>query len=814
MFQNGLQTIRFAIRSLRKNPGVTLAAIVTLTLGIGATTAVFSIVNSVLLRPLPFKDPDELVWIWSRRPDNNKAPFSLPDFLDHRDQNQTLEQIAAFGNIGLSLSGVERTDRLQALRVSANLFQLLGLRAARGRLMSIQDDEPARRYVVVLTYECWQRRFGSDSNIVGKSLILNGESYEVIGILPQNVSLLNPQAELAIPLAPDVDPLRTERGSLNFLRIIGRLKKGVALRQAEADLTGIVAREREEYGDAYRKKTGINVVPLYEELVGASRTSLWILLGAVSLVLIIGCCNLAALLLTRLTARSREMAIKKALGASSGRLAWQLVIESLILSLIGGAGGLVLATAGVRALSFFGSDQLPRNQEMSIDLRVLTFGIAASVLCALLFGTLPALQGAMVEANSALKSTTRGSGGAARLNAWRSLLVIGEVALSFVLLIGAGLLIQSFIRVQSVALGFDPANTLALRLSLPKTTYETRSSVALFNEKLFTNIKALAGVEDVGAVSILPMSGGGNIIEFNVVGQAISTNDAHSANYRVATSDYFGAMKISLVKGRLLSDKDREDTIPVALINESMARKLWPNEDAIGKELKVDDNNSGPRPLEIVGIVGDVRQINLDTDPTFDIYISMNQVHADNVGSLTNSYYCVVRSHLDSRAIETAVLSELQKIDRDAASSKIKPLESYVSDSIAPRRFSLRLLTIFSVVSLLLALTGIYGVVSDTVSQRTPEIGIRLALGARPNQVFSLVLGHAVRVMVAGLLLGLLGAFAITRLIRSLLFSVTPGDPLTFVVVSSALFVVTLLASCIPAVRALRVDPVIALKNE
>jgi predicted permease len=492
MLHNGLQTIRFATRSLCKNPGVTLAAIVTLTLGIGATTAVFSIVNSVLLRPLPFKDPDELVWIWSRRPDNNKAPFSLPDFLDHRDQNQTLEQIAAFGNTGLSLSGVERTDRLQALRVSANLFQLLGLRAAHGRLMNIQDDEPARRYVVVLTYECWQRRFASDSNIVGKSLILNGESYEVIGILPQNVSLPNPQAELAIPLAPDVDPLRTERSSVNFLRIIGRLKKGVTLRQAEADLTGIVEREREEYGDAYRKKTGINVVPLYEELVGASRTSLWILLGAVSLVLIIGCCNLAALLLTRLTARSREMAIKKALGASSGRLAWQLLIESLILSLIGGAGGLLLATAGVRALSFFGSDQLPRNQEMSIDLRVLTFGIAASVLCALLFGTLPALQVAMVEANSALKSTTRGSGAAARFNGWRSLLVIGEVALCFVLLIGTGLLIQSFVRVQSVALGFDPANTLALRLSLPKTTYETRSSVALFNEKLFTNIKTVA----------------------------------------------------------------------------------------------------------------------------------------------------------------------------------------------------------------------------------------------------------------------------------------------------------------------------------
>jgi len=814
MLHNFYRNLRLGLRSLRKNPAFALVAITILSLGIGATTAIFSVVNSVLLRPLPFKDPDRLVWIWSRRPDNNKAPFSLPDFLDHRDQNQTFDQVAAFGNIGLSLSGVERTDRLQAVRVSANLFQLLGVDAAHGRLMLPADDEPGQRHVVVLTHECWQRRFGGDPRIVTRSLTLNGENYQVIGITPPHFSLPNPLAELAIPLAPDIDPLRSERGSVNFLRLIGRVKNGVTIRQAEADLAGIVTRQRQQFGDVYLKKVGINLVPLHEEIVGPTRTKLWVLFGAVSLVLLIGCCNLAALSLTRAASRSQEIAIRKALGATSGRLISQLLTESLILATIGGVGGLLLATLGVRALLFFSSAQIPRQHEIGIDLRVLAFAIGSSLLSTVFFGILPAWQGARADANGALRSSTRGAGDAARLNRWRSILVAGEVAISFMLLIGTGLLIQSFAIVQAVQPGFDPSNTLAVRVSLPKSRFENRETVALFDEKFATALKAVPGVEEAGAVSILPMSGGGNTIQFSVASQETSVHDKHSANYRVATPEYFRALKIPLVKGRLFDDHDRSDTIPVGLVNDSLARRLWPNRDAIGEQLHVDDNNTGPRPIEVVGVVGDVRQDSLEGEAAFDIYIPMAQVHEDNVDTITNSHYWVIRSTVQQRSLEAAFMGELQKIDRDAATSNIRTMNDFLSESIAPRRFSLRLLTIFSVAALLLAVTGIYGTVSYSVRQRTPELGVRLALGAQHAQVFRLILGQGLKVIVLGLSIGLVGAFALSRVIRGLLFNVTPSDPLTFLLVSAVLLVVATIAAIVPARRATRVDPLIALRNE
>lgn len=814
MLDNLYRNLRFGLRSLRKNPAFALVAIAILTLGIGATTAIFSVVNSVLLRPLPFKDPDQLVWIWSRRPDNNKAPFSVPDFLDHRDQNQTLEQIAAFGNIGVSLSGVEKTDRLQAVRVSASLFQLLGVDAANGRLMAPSDDEPGQQHVVVLSYECWQRRFGADPQIAGKSLVLNGESYRVIGVTPQDFAMPNPQAELAIPLAPDVDPLRNERSSVNFLRLIGRLKNGVTIRQAEADLAGIVTRQRQQFGDAYLKKTGVNLVSLHEELVGSSKTWLWVLFGAVTLVLLIGCCNLAALSLTRASARSQEIAIRKALGATSGRLISQLLVESLILAVIGGAGGLLVAAFGVRALLFFSPAQMPRAQEVGIDLRVFAFAMSASIVSAIIFGILPAWQGARAEANGALRSSARGAGDAARLNRWRSILVIGEVAISFMLLIGAGLLIQSFAQVQAVQPGFDPANAVAVRLSLPKAHYATREAVALFDDKFLSRLKVMPGVEAVGAVSILPMSVGGNTIQFSVAGQETTSQDKYSANYRVATPDYFGAMKIPLVQGRFFGDHDRSDTVPVALINQNLARRLWPNGEAVGAHLRVNDNNTGPRPLEIVGVIGDVKQDSLEGRPAFDIYIPMAQVHGDNVDSITNSHYWVIRSRVERRSLESAFLSELQKIDRDAATSSIRTINDFLADSVAPRKFSLRLLTIFSVAALLLAVTGIYGTVAYSVTQQTPEIGVRLALGARHVQVFKLILGQGLKVISLGLALGLVGAFGLSRVIRGLLFNVTPNDAMTFVLVSAIIFFVAMIAAAVPARRVTKVNPLIALRNE
>lgn len=813
MVGNLFKDLQYGARALRKNAAFTLVAVITLALGIGATTAVFSVVNSILLRPLSFKDPDQLVWVWSRRPDNNKAPFALPDFLDYRDQNQTLREIAAFATIGLSLSGTEKTDRLQGVRVSANLFRMLGVDASRGRLLLPQDDDPDKRHVVVLSYECWQRRFAGEPQIVSKVLNLNGESYEVVGILPRSYSLPNPEAEMAIPLAPDVDPLRNERTSTNFLRAIGRLKSGITRSQAESDLSAIVLRERQQFGDIYLKKTGISLVPLYQELVGNVRRGLFVLFGAVVLVLLIGCTNLAALSLARASGRHQEIAIKKALGATSKRLVTQLLIESLMLAMLGGAGGLLLAMWGDRALLALSPIQLPRYQEIGVDLRALAFAMGASLMSAVIFGILPAWQGAGAKMNS-LTVSSRDAGDGARLNRWRNILVISEVALSFVLLIGAGLLIQSFMRVQAIQPGFDPANTLAVRLSLPKARYKNRAAVTLFSEKFLPAIETLPGVEEVGAVSILPMSGGGNTINFSVVGQATSARDTYSANYRVASPSYFRAMKIPLLQGRSFVDQDNGDSRPVALINETMARRLFPRGDSIGARLNVDDNNTGPRPLEIAGIVGDVKQLGLEGDQAFDIYIPMAQVHEDNIGSITNSQYWVVRSTAGSRSLEKAFAGELQKIDRDAATSNVKTLEEYLSESVAPRRFSLQILTIFSVAALLLAVTGIYGLVSQTVTQRTPEIGIRLALGAGPPQVFRLILGQGIKVVLPGIGLGWAGSLATTRVIRTLLFGVTPSDPLTFVFVSVMLFVVALIACSIPARRATQVDPLIALRNE
>ena len=808
------QDVRYGARSLLKKPGFALVAVISLALGIGANTAIFSVVNAVLLRQLPFKDPDQLMWVWSSRTDRDNAPFNLPDFLDYRDQNQTLEHIAAFSNVGLSLSGTEKTERLQGLRVSANLFQLLGVDASAGRTLLAEDDDPGRRHVTVLTYECWQRRFGGDPQIVGKTLNLNGEGYQVVGILPLRFALPIRETELAIPLAPDVDPSRTVRTSTNFLRAVARLKAGVTRQQAEANLTAVVSQQRQQYGDPYLKKIGVRLVPLQEEMVGSVRTGLWVLLGAVGLVLLIACTNLAALSLARATARQREMAIRKALGATSWRLIAQVLTENLMLALLGGGAGLLLAIWGVRFLLALNPTRLPREQEIGVDLRVLAFAAAASLLAAVISGILPAWQGARTDMSGALTAGGRGAGDGARRNSSRSVLVTVEVALSFVLLISAGLLIQSFMRVQAIEPGFDPSHALAVRLSLPKARYPNRAAVVQFYDKLLPRIQALPGVEAVGAVSILPMSGNISTVDFTFPGRALSPGDAHKSQFRAASPDYFRALKIPLVQGRPFDEHDNAGSVPVVLVNETMARRFWPRGDAVGARINIDDNDTGPRPVEIVGIIGDVKHLGLESEPTFDVYVPIAQVHEDGVGLVTNSQYWIVRSTTNSQAVESAFRRELQNVDRDVATANVRTMEDYLSDSVAPRRFNLRVLTIFSLAALLLAATGIYGIVSYTVTQRTPEIGIRLALGAGRTNVFRLILGQGLKVVLVGLALGLVGALALTRVIRSLLFGVTPNDAVTFVAVSLLLILVALVACSFPARRATKVDPLIAMRNE
>ena len=811
-----IQDLRFGVRMLLKQKGFTTVALLSLALGIGANTAIFSVVNSVLLRPLPFRQPDQLMAISSRRIDRDQAPFTVPDFLDYRDQNRSLEQIAAFVNVGLSLSGSEKTEQLVGLRVSANLFQLLGVDASLGRTLMSEDDEPSRRHVVVLTYECWQRRFGGNAQLIGQTLNLNREAYQIVGVLPPGYPLPigDTDAEMAIPLAPDVDPLRNARNSVNFLRGIARLKKDITREQAESDLTAIVARQKQQYGDIYLRKTGVNVTPLREEMVGTVSTALWVLFGSVGLVLLIGCSNLAALSLARATSQQRELAIRKALGATTTRIVRQRLTESMVLAVIGGALGLLLATWGVQFLVALSPNGLPRQEEIGIDLRVLAFAAGASVISAAIFGILPALQGARADAGDELRTTGRGAGHGARRNRSRSVLVIAEVAVSFLLLVGAGLLIQSFRRVQAIEPGFDPTDTFAIRLSLPKANYPDRASVAQFCDRLLQQIQSTAGVEAVSAVSVLPMSGSRSSIPFNLVGRAESPNDSYTAQYRAVTPEYFRAMKIPLLQGRPFGNHDTAQSVPVILINETMARRFWPTDTAVGKRIQIDDNNEGPRPVEIVGVVGNVKHLSLESDPTFDVYMPMAQIHEDSVGLITNNHYWVVRSNVKSRMIEEAFRRELQTIDRDAAMSNVETLEEYLSDSVAPRKFNLRILTIFSVAALLLAVTGIYGVVAYSVTQRRPELGIRLALGAGKGNVFRLILGQGLKLAFAGIVLGAAGAVGITRVIRTMLFGVTPTDMFTFTLVSLLLVLVALVACSIPAHRATKVDPLIALRNE
>lgn len=805
--------IQYAVRSLLRDPAFAVVAIVILALGIGTSAAVFSVVNSVLVRPLAFRDPDQLIWVWSRRTDSNRAPFTLPDFLDFQMQNQSVE-IAAFGNIGFSMSGAERTERVQGSRVSANLFQLLGVLPKVGRLMIPEDDRAEQRHVVVLTYECWQRRFAGDPRIVGKPLILNGESYDVIGILREDFLLPIPEAELAVPLAPEADPLRNIRNSVNFLHAIARLKPGVTRNQAESDLSGIVMRAKQLHGAPYLRKTGVSLVPLYEELVGQVRTPLLVLLGAVGFVLLIACSNLAALSLNRASRRYKEITIKKALGATSGRLMVQLLTESLILSLVGGVIGLGLAAWGVQALLSLSPIHLPRSQEIGLDLRVVGFVSCVCMLSAMAFGILPAWQGAKAEMGSVLRATVRGAGDAARQNRWRSILVIGEVSLSLILLVASALLIRSFIRVQAINPGFDASSTSAVRLSVPKTRYKDRASLVQFHEKLLPAIQNLPGVEEVGTVSQPPMSTGVSRVPFNIEGRASSSSDTYIAQFRMGSPGYFRAMKIPLRQGRPLDERDNEHSLPVGLINEEMARRLWPDGNPIGVRLTIHDNNTGPRPIEIVGVVGNVKHLGLESDPTLDIYIPMAQLHEDWVGIVSGSHYWIIRSNADSRSVETAFLRELRNVDQEVATSGMQTIEKYLSASVAPRRFNSQILSIFSVAALMLAITGLYGVVSYSVIQRTPEIGIRLALGAAPRQMFKLILVNGLKLVFVGLAIGLAGTLVLTKVMRSLLFGISPRDPQTIIFASLVLLLIALIASVIPALRAARVDPLSALRNE
>ena len=749
------QDVRFGLRTMLKQPVFTGVAVLVLALGIGGNTAIFSLVNAILLRQLPFRHPEQLVWVSARRPDPGRYPFTLPDFIDYRDQNQSLAGVAAFANWSANLTDRGDPERLQGLRISANAFEMLGVEAVVGRALLPADDTPGQERVVVLSHGLWQRRFGADPQIVGKTLTLNGASYTVVGVLPPQCFLPIRDTELAIPLAPDADPWRGVRTSVNFLRALARLKPGLTREQAEADLTGVAQRLRRQYPVANAQKLGVTLSPMHEEVVANFRLALWVLLAAVGVVLLMTCVNLANLALARAVARHREMAIRTALGATRGRLVQQLATESLLLAGLGGAAGLLLALYGIDLLLALSPASLPRG-----------------------------------------------------------LLVVSEIALSSVLLVGAGLLVKSFLRLQAVNPGFEAENVLVVRLSLPKAQYPTREAAAAFYEKLRPRLESLPGVETVGVVSALPLSGVQASIPFTIEGRASAPDEALRADYRLVSTGYFRALRIPVLAGRELNERDTAQTSSVALISQSLAHRYWPNRNPLGAHLRIDDNDQGPRPVEIVGVVGDVKHLSLDGEPAPHIYLPIHQTHEDAVVWLTNNQYWLLRTAIEPLSLSAAVRREIQAVDRGVPASSIRTMEQYLADSVAPRRFNLWLLTVFAGAALVLAGTGLYGVISCGVAQRRREIGIRMALGAQAGDVLKLVIGQGMAMTLGGVALGLVAALGLTRLMKSLLFSLSATDPPTFLVTACLLTFVALLACWIPARRAMKVDPMVALREE
>ncbi|HYY56574.1 MAG TPA: ABC transporter permease [Pyrinomonadaceae bacterium] len=806
------QDLRYGLRTLSKTPGFTLAAVLALALGIGANSAIFSVANAVLLKPLPYSEPERLVMIWGDlfKPGLDEIGASAPEFNDYREQGHVFESLACYTEGGFNLSGEGEPERISGAYVSADLFPLLGVGPTLGRTFAVEEDQPGRDQVVVLSHSLWQRRFAADRSIVGKTVGINGKSMTVVGVMPSAFQFPDREVEIWKPLALDAEDRSEQSRGSHYLNVIARLKPGVSVEQAQAEIKGIAERIRQQHPDQYDNGFGAKIVSRHEQVVGPIRPVLLILLGTVGFVLLIACANVANLLFARAATREREMAIRTALGAGRWRIVRQLLTESLLLSLAGGAGGLLLALWGVDLLVALAPVDIPRLSEVRLDGRVLGFTLLVSLLTGGLFGLAPALRLSKPDLQESLKDGARGAGEGFRRQRMRNLLVVSEVALSLVLLIGAGLMIRSFLQVQKISPGFNPDRVLTMRLSLPQSKYAEAKQQRAFFEQLTARVSALPGVESVGAVNFLPMSKSGNMWSFAIEGRGNAVGP--NLHFRMISPDYFRTLSIPLDRGRQFTEQDREGAPPVAVINETMARTFFPGEDPLGKRIKLASMTSPFPWLAVVGVVGDVKHYGLDEETKPELYVSYLQPLLPNFN--VSSLFLAVRTTAEPAGLAAAVRREVAVLDKDQPVADIKTMEERLSESVAPRRFNMLLLAIFAALALILAAVGIYGVMSYSVTQRTHEIGVRMALGAQGSDVLRLVVGQGMILALAGVALGLLGAFALTRVMKTLLFNVSASDPLTFAGVAFVLSAVALLACLIPARRATRVDPMEALRYE
>jgi putative ABC transport system permease protein len=797
-----LQDLRYGARMMLKQPGFTAVAVIALALGIGANTAIFSAVNAVLLRPLSFPEPERLVLVRDLQ-QADETPASYPEYLDWKEQGRTFDDLAGAFNTSYSLTGRGEPEQLLGVRVSANLLPMLGVKPVLGRNFQPEEESRSGERVVILSYSLWQRRFGGDPEVLGQNLTLSGQSFTVVGVLPAGVRGLLPgvdqpeqSRDLWMPLR--LDTTNAPRG-LHFMTVIGRLRAGPSLQMARDEVSDVADHLRQTGATQH----GIGIVPLTQFVVGSTRPALLILLGAVGLVLMIACANVANLMLARAQSRRKEIAVRLALGASRARLIRQLLTESVLLSSVSGTLGVVLALWGVDSLAAAGRAWLPRAEGIKIDATVLLFTLGVSLLTAILFGLAPALRASSGQLSEALKEGGQRAGhGRDRL---RSLLVVSEVALSLVLLVGAGLLIKSFVRLLSVDKGFDPRQVLALDLSLPESKYPEPPQQAQFFQQVLERVSALPGVEGAASVNDIPLGDGGTNGGVQIEGKNFPPDSEPIAEKLIVSAGYFRIMRIPLRSGRYFDERDAAGNHQVAMINESFARTYFQGEDPIGKRIDFGWDTTGWQ--EVVGMIGDVKHYGLEEAALPAVYVPQLQ-------RPSSSMTVVVRTTPDPRSLSAAVRSQVFEVDKDQPVSRVRVMEQVVSASVASRRLSMTLLAGFAVVALALAAVGLYGVMSYVVTQRTHEIGVRMALGARVGDVLGLVLKQGMFLVLIGVGAGLVTAVAATRLIASLLYGVSPTDLATFVVIALLLTAVALLACYLPARRATKVDPMVALRYE
>lgn len=821
--QSFWQDVRYGVRMLMKNPSVTVIVILALALGIGANTAIFSVVNAVLLRPLPYEESDRLLFLNEKSAVLDEMSISYPNFLDWRTQNQVFEKMGVYNRASYNLTGVGEAERIVTGQVSADLFQVLRVNAGWGRVFTNDEDQPGGPPVVVLSYGLWQRRFGGQPNIINQQITLNGKSYTVIGVMPQHY-LYPSRVEMWVPVGQLSGQASWQaRGNHPGLYGVARLKPGATKEQAEADMERIAANLEKQYPDT-NAGNRVRIRPLLEIFVSEVRRALWVIFAAVGFVLLIACANIANLLLARATARRKEMAIRSAMGAGRWRIARQLLTESILLSLVGGSLGLLLARWGINLILYISPNAIPRSREIGLDWMVLGFTVAVSFMTGILFGLVPAIQAGEVDVHETLKETGRGTTGRHWL---RNSLVVVEVATTLVLLIGAGLMIRSFYLLQQVNPGFSHDNLASFSVSLPEKKYPSEDQQTSFYTRLLEQLRSLPGVEAVAAASGLPLGNNGWQTSFTIDGQPPPPpNQVPLMEACLVTPDYFKAMNIPVLRGRVFTDRDNRSHLAgkdlskmtemersmagvrSIVIDEEFARRHWPSEEAVGKRVRIGGSDPTNPLLEVIGVVGRVKMESLNQNSDrVQGYFSFGELP-------DNGMTVLLKTSADPTQSVSSARQVVAQIDPDQPIYSVRTMNEIRAESVAPERLNLTLLSLFAGIALVLAIVGIYGVMSYSVTQRTHEIGIRMAIGAQQRDVFKMILGHGMKLALIGIGIGLVGAYALTRLMETMLFGVKPTDMTTYASIAVLLAVVAFLACYLPGRRATKVEPTVSLRYE